>query len=275
MYTSTPQRQDRRPAALHTLPTRILTVLYNLYTLFIFLPLFILASGLTALITTAGCQLGNGHFWGYYPGKCWSWLTVRLLFLPVEVRGREHLNPRQSYVFVCNHQGSFDIFLIYGFLGRNFKWMMKKAIRKIPLVGLACEKAHHIYVDKSGASKIKKTYDTARETLREGMSVVVFPEGARSFTGHMGRFRRGAFMLADELQLPVCPLTINGSYDVMPRTKDWHFPVWHRLSLTIHEPIPPRGKGTEFEKRTMAEAYEAVMSGLTPEYRGLVENPDQ
>ena len=237
MYTSTPQRQDRRPAALHTLPARVLTVLYNLYTLFIFLPLFILASALTALITTAGCQLGNGHFWGYYPGKCWSWLTVRLLFLPVEVRGREHLNHRQSYVFVCNHQGSFDIFLIYGFLGRNFKWMMKKAIRKIPLVGLACEKAHHIYVDKSGASKIKKTYDTARETLREGMSVVVFPEGARSFTGHMGRFRRGAFMLADELQLPVCPLTINGSYDVMPRTKDWHFPVWHRLSLTIHEPI--------------------------------------
>lgn len=275
MYTSTPQRQDRRPAALHTLPARILTVLYNLYTLFIFLPLFILASVLTALITTAGCQLGNGHFWGYYPGKCWSWLTIRLLFLPVEVRGWEHLNPRQSYVFVCNHQGSFDIFLIYGFLGRNFKWMMKKAIRKIPLVGLACEKAHHIYVDKSGASKIKKTYDTARETLREGMSVVVFPEGARSFTGHMGRFRRGAFMLADELQLPVCPLTINGSYDVMPRTKDWHLPVWHRLSLTIHEPIPPRGKGTEFEKRTMAEAYEAVMSGLTPEYRGFVENPDQ
>ena len=182
MYTSTPQRQDRRPAALHTLPARILTVLYNLYTLFIFLPLFILASVLTALITTAGCQLGNGHFWGYYPGKCWSWLTVRLLFLPVEVRGREHLNPRQSYVFVCNHQGSFDIFLIYGFLGRNFKWMMKKAIRKIPLVGLACEKAHHIYVDKSGASKIKKTYDTARGDVRRRLS-----RGSTQFYGTHGQ----------------------------------------------------------------------------------------
>ena len=275
MYTSTPQRQDRRPAALHTLPARILTVLYNLYTLFIFLPLFILASVLTALITTAGCQLGNGHFWGYYPGKCWSWLTVRLLFLPVEVRGREHLNPRQSYVFVCNHQGSFDIFLIYGFLGRNFKWMMKKAIRKIPLIGLACEQAHHIFVDKSGASKIKKTYDEARETLREGMSVVVFPEGARSFTGHMAHFRRGAFMLADELQLPVCPITINGSFDVMPRTKDWNFPVWNRLRLTIHEPIQPKGKGVEFEKQTMVEAYKAVMSGLDDKYQGFIENPDQ
>ena len=152
---------------------------------------------------------------------------------------------------------------------------MKKAIRKIPLVGLACEQAHHIFVDKSGASKIKKTYDEARETLREGMSVVVFPEGARSFTGHMAHFRRGAFMLADELQLPVCPITINGSFDVMPRTKDWSFPVWNRLRLTIHEPIQPKGKGSEFEKQTMVEAYKAVMSGLEEKYQGFIDNPDQ
>ena len=251
------------------------TLLYDLYTLCIVLPLFILASILTALITTIGCRLGNGNFWGYYPGKWWSWFTIRLLFLPVKVEGREHLDSKQSYVFVSNHQGAFDIFLIYGFLGRNFKWMMKKAIRKIPLIGLACEQAHHIFVDKSGASKIKKTYDEARETLREGMSVVVFPEGARSFTGHMAHFRRGAFMLADELQLPVCPITINGSFDVMPRTKDWNFPVWNRLRLTIHEPIQPKGKGVEFEKQTMVEAYKAVMSGLDDKYQGFIENPDQ
>ena len=82
-------------------------------------------------------------------------------------------------------------------------------------------------------------------------------------------------MLADELQLPVCPLTINGSFDVMPRTKDWHFPRWHRLRLTIHKPILPKGKGIEFEKQTMNEAYEVIMSGLTKEYQGFVENPDQ
>ena len=253
----------------------VITFLYRVYMLFIAFPLFFIASIFTALTTTIGCQLGNGHFWGYYPGKWWSWFTIRILFLPVKVEGREHLNPKQSYVFVSNHQGAFDIFLIYGFLGRNFKWMMKKSLRKIPLVGLACEKAHHIFVDKSGASKIKKTYDTARETLHEGMSVVVFPEGARSFTGHMGKFRRGAFMLADELQLPVCPITINGSFDVMPRTNDWHFPVWHRLSLTIHRPIPPKGKGSEYEKETMNEAYNSVMSALIPEYQGFIENPDQ
>lgn len=275
MSNTTAQQHPKHTIHHPSFLTLIGTLLYDLYTLCIVLPLFILASILTALITTIGCRLGNGHFWGYYPGKWWSWFTIRLLFLPVKVEGREHLDSKQSYVFVSNHQGAFDIFLIYGFLGRNFKWMMKKAIRKIPLIGLACEQAHHIFVDKSGASKIKKTYDEARETLREGMSVVVFPEGARSFTGHMAHFRRGAFMLADELQLPVCPITINGSFDVMPRTKDWNFPVWNRLRLTIHEPIQPKGKGVEFEKQTMVEAYKAVMSGLDDKYQGFIENPDQ
>ena len=275
MSNSTAQQHPKHTILHPSFLALMGTLLYDLYTLCIVLPLFILASILTALITTVGCRLGNGHFWGYYPGKWWSWFTIRLLFLPVKVEGREHLDSKQSYVFVSNHQGAFDIFLIYGFLGRNFKWMMKKAIRKIPLIGLACEQAHHIFVDKSGTSKIKKTYDEARETLCEGMSVVVFPEGARSFTGHMAHFRRGAFMLADELQLPVCPITINGSFDVMPRTKDWNFPVWNRLRLTIHEPIQPKGKGVEFEKQTMVEAYKAVMSGLDDKYQGFIENPDQ
>ena len=152
---------------------------------------------------------------------------------------------------------------------------MKKGLRKIPLVGIACEYAHHIFVDKSGPSKIRKTYDTARETLKEGMSVVVFPEGARSFTGHMGVFRRGAFMLADELQLPVVPLTINGSFNVKPRMKDLFWVFWHPLKLTIHEPIAPIGKGADNISNQMKKSYDAVMSGLTPEYQGFVENPDQ
>lgn len=107
------------------------------------------------------------------------------------------------------------------------------------------------------------------------MSLVVFPEGARTFTGHMGVFRRGAFMLADELQLPVCPLTINGAFDVMPRMRDWRWLTWHRLSLTIHEPIYPTTQGPENVKTTMDEAYKRVMSGLVKEYQGFVENPDQ
>lgn len=249
--------------------------LYRIYQVLVFVPVFVIATIITALTVAIGCAIGSGHFWGYYPGRCWARIVIRTLFLPVKVEGREHLEKGQSYVFVSNHQGAFDIFLIYGFLGRNFKWMMKQSLRKVPFVGFACERSHQIFVDKRGPSKIKKTYDDAREILKEGYSVTVFPEGARSFTGHMAHFRKGAFALADELQLPVVPLTINGSFNVMPRTRDFHFVNWHPLSLTIHQPIYPVGTGQQNVEATMRQAYDSVMSSLAPEYQGFEENPDQ
>lgn len=249
--------------------------LYRIYQLFIAAPLVALLTLLTTLVTTLGCVLGNGHFWGYYPGKCWSWLTIRILLLPVKVEGREHLNKKQSYVFVSNHQGAFDIFLIYGFLGRNFKWMMKYQLRKMPFIGMACQAAHHIFVDKRGTAKIKQTYLEARQTLKDGMSLVVFPEGARTFTGHMGDFKRGAYMLASDLQLPVVPLTINGSFQVMPRMRDMKWVQWHPLTLTIHEPIPPKEQSSENITATLQESYQVIMKALPTELQGYQPNSDQ
>ena len=249
--------------------------LYRVYQLFIAFPLFLVATILTAAFTTIGCILGNGHVWGYYPGMIWSKVSIRLFLLPVKVSGRENLKKGQSYVFVANHQGMFDIFLIYGYIHRNFKWMMKYQLRKMPFVGIACQYSHQIFVDKRGPSKIKASCDKARETLKDGMSLVVFPEGARTFTGHIAKFKRCAFMLADEIQLPVVPLSINGSFNVMPRTRDFHWIKWHPLTLTIHEPIYPRCKGAENIKNMETESYKAVMSGLVPEYQGFEENPDQ
>ena len=104
---------------------------------------------------------------------------------------------------------------------------------------------------------------------------MVFPEGARTFTGHMGVFKKGAFQLADELQLPVVPVTIDGSFDILPRTKGVSFINRHKLSMTIHHPILPKGKGPENIKETMAEAYQVVMSGLPPERQGFIKNEDQ
>lgn len=246
--------------------------IYRTYQLLVFLPLFVVATIVTALVTIVGCFFGNGHFWGYYPGKLWARFTIRLLWLPVRVEGRENLVKGQSYVFVANHQGMFDIFLIYGFLNRNFKWMMKKSLRKVPFVGAACSAAHHIFVDRSSTSAIRRTYDEARRMLCDEMSLVVFPEGARTFTGHMGEFRRGAFSLADELQLPVCPLTINGPFRIMPRTRDYRWVEWHPLRLTIHRPIAPIGQSRENIDYLKNESYRIVMGSLESPYQGHAEN---
>jgi 1-acyl-sn-glycerol-3-phosphate acyltransferase len=248
---------------------------YYLYQLVVVLPVLVLSTIVTAIEVAIGCALGDGHFWGYYPGRWWARIIIRALLLPVKVEGRENLERDHSYVFVANHQGAFDIFLIYGFLGRNFKWMMKRQLRQVPFVGFACERSHQIFVDKRGPSKIRKTYEDAREILKEGYSVTVFPEGARTFTGHMATFKKGAFALADELQLPVVPLTINGSFQVLPRMRGFNFVNWHPLSLTIHQPIYPTGQGAENVEATLRQAYDSVMSALEPEFQGFVANPDQ
>ncbi|MBR6262247.1 MAG: 1-acyl-sn-glycerol-3-phosphate acyltransferase [Prevotella sp.] len=249
--------------------------IYRIYQLFVAVPITVIYTIITALMIIVGCAIGNAHFWGYYPGRWWAKVIIRAFLLPVKVTGGSNVEKDRSYVFVANHQGAFDIFLIYGYLNRNFKWMMKYQILKIPFVGAACKASKQILVDKRGPKRVKETYDKARETLTGGMSVVVFPEGARSFTGHMARFKKGAFALADELQLPVVPITINGSFNVMPRMRDWHFVNWHPLELVIHQPVYPIGQGSDNVASTMTDCYSAVMSALDPKYQGFVENPDQ
>lgn len=248
-------------------------LLYRIYQLLIAFPILLVLTILTAVVTTIGSLLGGAHFWGYYPGKLWSQLFCIVLLIPVKVVGREKLNKKTSYIFVPNHQGSFDIFLIYGYIGRNFKWMMKKSLRKAPFIGKACESAGHIFVDRSGPKGVMETIKKAKGSLKDGVSLVVFPEGSRTFTGHMGFFKKGAFQLADDLQLAVVPVTIDGSFQILPRTGIWV--NWHPMTMTIHDPIPPKGHGIDNIKATMAEAYEAVESALPEEYKGYIKNEDQ
>ena len=249
--------------------------LYRLYQLLFFFPLFVVVTILVALLPSLGCIIGLSRWFAFLPTRFWGWFTIRFLFLPVKVEGREHLQPGQSYIFAANHQGAFDIFLLSGFLGREFKWMMKASLRKVPFVGMACEKAGYIFVDKSSRKAVAKTMDDARQRLVGGTSLAVFPEGARTFSGHMGIFRRGAFQLADELQLPVVPITIDGCFDVMPRTKDFHFAQWHPLRLVIHPPIVPTSQGADNIKRTLEESYRIIMDALPERHQGFVQNDDQ
>lgn len=252
---------------------KIKRLAYIIYQIVIAAPLIILTSIIIALTTSLGCIIGHRDFWSYHPPRLWSRFICRILLLPVKVSGRDNIEAGKSYIFVSNHQGTFDIFLIYGWLGHNFKWLMKKSLRYIPFIGTASQCAGHILVDKSGPRTIKRTVDESRRTLEEGNSIVLFPEGARTFTGHIGFFKRGAFKLADELHMPVVPITVNGPFDVLPRTGI--FIHRHPLELTIHKPIHPSGKGPKNVSQTMKEAHRIVDMGLPEKYQGEVENPDQ
>ncbi len=238
----------------------MIRTLYCTYQLLIAAPILVVLTALTAIVTTIGCTIGKPHIWGYYPGCLWSRAFLRLLLLPVHTRGYENLDKSQSYVFVANHQGAFDIFLIYGFIGRNFKWMMKQSLRGIPLVGKACESAGHVFVNRTSAKTIEQTIDQARQVLQRGTSLVVFPEGERTLTGQMGVFRKGAFQLATEIGLPVVPVTIEGSYRILPRQKGVTFVRWSPISLAIHKPIPSQGREM---KELMEEARNVILNSTS------------
>ena len=211
-------------------------VLIFLYQLVIWLPLFSAVTLLTALVTTAGCALGGERIFSYYPGKFWSKFACWVSLCPVKVTGREKLLPNQSYIFVANHQGVYDIFLLYGYLDVPIKWIMKQSLRSLPFVGKACEMAGFIFVDNSSPVAAAKTIRIAEQRLKNGASIAIFPEGSRTKTGEMGKFKKGAYQIAIDMKLPIVPVTINGSYQVMSRHTVFVTP--HRMEMIIHDPIP-------------------------------------
>lgn len=249
--------------------------LYKVYQFIVVLPLGLIITALSSIFLVLLAMLGCTRWAATYIGRFWAWSILRLLLLPVTVEGRENISPDQSYVFMANHQGSFDIFLVYAFLHHEFKWMMKKSLFDIPFVGMACRRAGFISVDKSSRRAIANTMIQARQVLQGGASICIFPEGARTFTGHMGVFRKGGFQLADTLQLPIIPITIDGSFDVLPRQRGFNFVNYHPLRLVIHPPILPVSKGADNIAHLLSLTYDTIMSALPPHYQGYVENHDQ
>jgi 1-acyl-sn-glycerol-3-phosphate acyltransferase len=187
-----------------------------------------------------------------------AWVTP----MRVEVEGRENIDPHQSYVLVSNHQSQYDIFMLYGWLGVDFKWVMKQELRKVPGIGVACERLGHIFIDRSNHAAAIATLEAARTKIVDGTSVIFFPEGTRSTDGRLLRFRRGAFRMAVDLGLPILPLTVTGTRDVLPANTSDLMPGSARL--IIHEPISIEGVTVEGCQELSDRVREVIASSLAP-----------
>lgn len=212
-------------------------VFYFIYQWLIFVPLLVVISIIASLFVMLGCWLGDKNFWGYWPGVIWGRIICFLALCPVSIEGRENIDKNTPYVFVANHQGAFDIFLLFGYLGHDFRWMLRKGLRNIIFVGRACEKAGMVFVDSHGSSGMMQTMRQALATLKQGHSLIIFPEGTRTKDGHLHTFKKGAFSLAAMLRVPVVPITLEGPYQVMPKDSKTIRP--HRMKITIHKPLEP------------------------------------
>jgi 1-acyl-sn-glycerol-3-phosphate acyltransferase len=153
---------------------------------------------------------------------------------------------RGAYVVVANHQSFLDIFVLCN-IPHEMKWVAKKELFKIPMFGWGLRLAGDICLDRGDSASALKVMEQARRYLKNGMSVMIFPEGTRSEDGTLLPFKPGAFKLAVETGVPVLPIAVSGSANGMPKGGPWVRPT--KVSVKILEPIPTAGlRGRDVRK---------------------------
>jgi 1-acyl-sn-glycerol-3-phosphate acyltransferase len=187
----------------------------QIYKWLIFLPLTMVVTLLCAIFAVLFSLLVSQHIGNLVGGVYWSRIIGFITPMRVTVNGVKYINPKQSYIIVSNHQSTYDIFLLYGWLGIDFRWIMKKELRKIFAIGYASEKVGHIFIDRSSPKAAYLSLEEAKRKLVNGTSVVIFPEGTRTNSNKLGRFKRGASKMAFDLNLPILPVTIVDTHKVM------------------------------------------------------------
>lgn len=245
---------------------RIAFWLYQVYAFLVFAPLGLLFTLLAGWLTVLVALLTTPRFASRHIAANWAKLLCWMTPVWVTVEGAENADPNKSYVVVCNHQSQYDIFLVYGYLRLDLKWVLKAELRKVPGVGIGCEKAGHIFVDRTNPEQSRKAVKDALERVGDGVGVLFFPEGTRSANGKLRPFKKGAFRVATSQNLPILPVTIIGTRDIQKPKSIFIFPG--KIRMVIHPAIEVDGaENAETIRSLITQSRDAISSALPPELR--------
>ena len=244
---------------------RIATYLYQVYIWLIFYPIGLMLTFLAGWLTVLASIIWNPRIASRYVAANWGKIMAWLTPMFVTVEGSENLDKSRTYVVVSNHQSQYDIFLVYGWLDLDLKWVMKAEIRKIPGVGLGCEKAGHIFVERGNPEQTRKSVSDALSRVGDGVGVLFFAEGSRSIDGKLRPFKKGAFRLAASRGLPVLPVTIVGTRNIQ-RAKSMKITPG-KARLVIHPAIEVNGDDPQDIRELMTQTRDAIASVMPDELK--------
>jgi 1-acyl-sn-glycerol-3-phosphate acyltransferase len=201
----------------------------------------------------------RGHF-AHGCARAWSWLILATTGVSVEVTGLDRLPRDRTFIFVSNHQSIYDIPVIFATLPYQLRIIAKESLGSFPFLGWHLRRNGHLLVDRRNPDRagILRRW---RALVGEGLSLIIFPEGTRSADGRVGRFKPGSFLLAVEAQLPVVPLSIDGTRRVMRKGRLMTCPGHARL--VVHAPIDTAGLAVADARRLAEQVRDVIAQDVT------------
>jgi len=187
----------------------------------------------------------------------WAKILLMITNTKVEVIGKENIPLNRPQIFMANHQSDFDILIALGHLPGQFRWIAKKELFNIPIFGAAMKNAGYIEIDRNNRERAMQSLDEAALRIREGKSVITFPEGTRSRDGEIKPFKQGTFHLAIKSGVPIVPISIVGSGQIMPKRSLKVTPG--RVKLIIDKPIEVKGYTIENRQELIDKVRKVIM----------------
>jgi 1-acyl-sn-glycerol-3-phosphate acyltransferase len=189
--------------------------------------------------------------------RTWSWLILATTGVSVDVRGLERLNPARTYIFVSNHQSIYDIPVIFANLPYQLRIIAKESLGSFPFLGWHLRRSGHLLVDRKRPDRAG-ILGRWRALVKDGLSLIIFPEGTRSADGRLAAFKAGSFVLAIEAKLPIVPVSVDGTRFVMRKGELTTSPG--AVRLTVHPPVETEALDVS-AARDLAEQVRGVVAG--------------
>ena len=188
-------------------------------------------------------------FWA----SLYTWLNP---LWPVTITGRENIRPGTTYVLAANHLSLLDILVLFR-LFKDFKWVSKAEIFKVPLIGWNMSMNRYIRLQRGQRDSVVQMMKQAQQTLESGSSIMMFPEGTRSKSGELQRFKTGAFELALATGVPVVPIVISGTHNALPK-HGFVLQGRHEIGVHVLAPVDPIGTSEQLCEQVRALIAEQV-----------------
>jgi 1-acyl-sn-glycerol-3-phosphate acyltransferase len=207
-------------------------------TAFIFLYVFPATAvfGIIAIIVSFFSRTGNPV---HIIARIWSKSILFVSGIKVDVEGLANIDPAKSYIYMSNHRSNFDIPVLLGCLPIQFRWLAKAELFKIPIFGRAMQGAGYVKIDRFNRESAFKSIDEVAAKMKNGVSVMIFPEGTRSEDGNIKPFKKGGFIMAVDSGVPIVPVIVRGTRSIMVKDR-WRIKPGN-VTLSIKKPIDTTG----------------------------------